>query len=407
MQVSTMKKVAIRAGTYSIQSANLTFAWPDAAETWTSYLGETAILDGGGTGYISAVGANNLTFIGLVIQNLGQGPSGRGMYLSGSGYTVRWNRFLNCAVACLSGSKVTDAFIDSNTMDGQSPGNPAGNTGNAYSAIELWYGSSNNRITHNLVQNAQGGGIAFSAGPTDPPNNNNIVDRNIIRHVNTNVVDNGAIYMMDRTLTAVGNQITNNIIDGNGAYTTNTTVLTDNQTKAIYLDDGMSNVLVSGNICRGCGEYGVQFHGGDHNTVQNNIFDLSAGGSELGFYQTASSTHGMAGNTFTNNIVYSSGTFHNPLWNTCCVGSAMLPTDNTNLYFSATGANIPNSGIVDTNPVYANPEFTNPSAGNYSMPVASPAYTQIQFRPLPTDQGPLPKTNINAPTNLRIIQVFP
>lgn len=410
MRASTIKTVTIRGGTYSLKSTNLTFAGQDAGETWSSYPGETVILDGGGTGYISNAGANNLSFIGLVIQNLGQGPYGAGMYLRGSGHTVQWNKFLNCTISCLSGSGLTNTLIDSNTIDGQSPGNPAGSTANAYSAIELWYGSSNNRITHNLITNTQGGGIAFSAGPSDPPNNNNIVDRNILRNVNTNVVDMGAIYMMDRTLTAVGNQITNNIIDGNGGYTTNTTTLTDNQTKAIYLDDGMSNVLVRGNLCRGCGVYAVQYHGGDHNTVTNNIFDLSAGGSELGFYQTTSFTRGMAGNTFTKNIIYSSGKFHNPLWNTCCVGSATLPTANTNLYFSATGASIPNSGIVDTNPVYANPQFTNPAGGDYSMPATSPAYSLFQFQPLPTDQGPLPYTNISPPsppTDLRIIQVSP
>src|SRR5262249_46453894 len=161
------------------------------------------------------------------------------------GYIVRWNKFLNCTISCLSGSTLSNAIIDGNTMDGQSPGNAPGKTDNAYSAIELWYGSSNNRITHNLITNAQGGGVAFNGGLGDPPNNNNIVDRNILRNVNTNVVDSGAIYMMDRSHTALGNQITNNIIDGNGG----TNFLT-NQTKAIYLDDLMSNTLVSGNICR-------------------------------------------------------------------------------------------------------------------------------------------------------------
>jgi parallel beta-helix repeat protein len=188
----------------------------------------------------------------------------------------------------------------------------------------------------------------------------------------------------------VGNQITNNIVDGNGGYTTQTTTLTDNQTKAIYLDAVISNVLISGNICRGCGEYAIQYHGGDHNTVKNNIFDLSAGGSELAFYQTYTGSTGMAGNTFTNNIVYSSGNFHTPLWHVGIGGSDARPTDNTNLYYSATNASIPNSGVVDTNPKYANPIFVNASAGDYSMPATSPAYTLIQFQPLPTDQGPLP-----------------
>jgi hypothetical protein len=401
MQVSTMKKVTIRAGTYSIQSSNLTFASQDDGETWVSYPGETVVLDGGGAGYIS-VRANNLTVVGLVIQNLGLGPYGAGMYLHGSGHTVQWNKFLNCVISCLSASSLTNAVIDSNTIDGQSPG-PAGDTG---AAINIWYNSSNNRITHNLITNAKGCGISFAAGVGDPPNNNNIVDRNILRNVNTNAVDNGAIYMIDRTHTSVGNQITNNIIDGNGGANFLT-----NWTKAIYLDDLMSNTLVSGNFCRNCGQYAVQYHAGDHNNVVNNIFDLS-GGALLGLYQDDRllPDYGMAGNTFTNNIVYFSNTAPNPLWQVGIGASDAPPTDTTNLYYSASGANISNTGpLVDANPVYANPQFTNPSAGDYSMPSTSPAYLLIQFQPLPTDQGPLAYAyaNMSPPTNLRIIQVSP
>jgi hypothetical protein len=324
------------------------------------------------------------------------------MYLRGSGHVVRWNKFLNCKISCLSGSRLTNAVIDNNTIDGQSPGNPAGNTGYAYSAIDLWYGSSNNRVTHNLIKNTEGGGIAFSAGPNDPPNNNNIVDRNILRNVNTNVVDNGAIYMMDRTHSAVGNQITNNIIDGNGGVK-----FLSNWTKAIYLDDLMSNVLVSGNVCRNCGQYALQYHAGDHNNVVNNVFDLS-GGALLGLYQNNPhmTGYGMAGNTFENNIVYFSSTVSNTLWVVGIGSSDALPTVETNLYYSATGASISNGGrIVDANPVYADPQFKNPSGGDYSMTPTSPAYTQIQFQTLPTDQGPIPQ--ISPPTNLTILQVFP
>ena len=140
----------------------------------------------------------------------------------------------------------------------------SGSTSQFYSAISLSYGSSNNQITHNLIENCQGGGIAFNAGLTDPPNNNNIVDRNILQNVDTNVTDAGAIYMMDRSHSAVGNQITNNLIYGNGG----TGYLT-NQTKAIYLDDLMSNVLVSGNVCQTCGEYAWQLHAGNHNSIVN------------------------------------------------------------------------------------------------------------------------------------------
>jgi uncharacterized protein (DUF779 family) len=403
MQVSTIKKVTIRAGTYSIQSSNLIFTTQDAGESWTAYPGETVILDGGGVGYIAANGATNMTFIGFVIQNLGQGPYTAGMYFYGSGYTVRWNKFLNCFTVCLRGSGFTNGLIDSNTFDGQRPGNSP-NGQNFYAAIGLGYGSSNSRITHNLIMNAEGGGIELGSGPTDPPMDNVVIDRNILRNVNTNVVDAGAIYISDYTHSAVGNQITNNVIDGNGGVNSLT-----NWTKAIYLDDLMSNTLVSGNVCRKCGQFAVQYHAGDHNSVINNIFDLS-GGALLGLYQdnTLLTDYGMSGNVFKNNIVYFSSTAPNPLWRVGIGSSDALPTDTTNLYYSASGASISNTGpIVDANPVYANPQFTNPSAGDYSMPSTSPAYLLIQFQSLPTDQGPLPYTSISPPTNLRIIQVSP
>jgi hypothetical protein len=382
---STVKAVTIRAGIYSIAST-LSLDWSDSAELWISYPREIAVLDAGGTGGVTLSGVNHVKFQGLTFQNMGA----TGLYLSGGSNTIsiQWNTFYNCNSSCISGAGVTNTIIDSNIINGQSPGNPTGNSSSAYSAISFWYGSSNNQITHNLIANCQGGGVAFSAGPTDPPNNNNVVDRNILQNVDTNVIDNGAIYMMDRSHSALGNQITDNIVDGNGG----TSYLT-NWTKAIYLDDLMSNVLISGNICRNCGEYGLQIHGGDHNTIVNNIFDLSSAGTLIGLYQNNAlmKDFGMNGNVFERNIIYLSNTPPASLWRVGISSSDAVPVDSTNLYYSASGASIADSGtILDASPFYANPEFTNPLARDYSMPSSSLVYGLIQFQPLPTDQGPLP-----------------
>jgi parallel beta-helix repeat protein len=344
-------------------------------------------LDGGGTGATNASGATGLKFKGLTFQRLGKG----GMYFNGgsSSPVIRWNNFYNCQDMCVSGV-INNGVIDSNTFDGNGPGNTTGTNGITSAAVNLWYGSSGNQVTHNLIQNCQAAGIVFSDGPSDPPINNNIIDRNIVRNVDTNTTDSGAIYMMDRSHSSVGNQITNNVISGNGG----STYLT-NWTKAIYIDDLMSNVTVSGNICRNCGEYGIQIHAGDHITVVNNIFDLSSSGTVLGLYQnnTLYTDYGMTGNVFQRNIIYSSGSTPSPLWQVGIGPSDALPADSTNLYYSASGAAISNSGqIVDTNPSYTNPQFTNPAAGDYSMPSTSPAYSLIQFQKLPVDQGPVPYT---------------
>ena len=383
-QSSTIKTTEIEGGSYSISGWSLTSA--DAGETWKAYQGQTVTIDGGGSGYVDASGVNNLTIEGLTFQNLSAGPHGGGMYLSGSGETIRWNTFLNSHNNAISGADLTNSLIDSNTINGQSPGNFNG-TSNAYSALMFWYGSSGNTISHNLIENAQGGGIYFASGGSEPPISNNIIDRNELVNVDTSVVDMGAIYLMDRTHKATGNQITNNVIHGYGNGS-----LTD-QTKGIYLDDQTSNVLVSGNVLWGtAGEWGIQFHGGDHNTVQNNVLSLASGERAV-LYQDDPSfgEYGMTANDFQNNIVYYAGTAPSSLWQWAQSGSSMAPpTDTTNLYYSPMGP-VPNSGpVLDTNPFVANPQFQNAGSGNFSMPSTSPSYGDIGWHTLPTDQGPSP-----------------
>jgi hypothetical protein len=403
---STIKAATLRAGTYSISSGwSLTSA--DNGELWISYPDEIAVLDGGSIGFIKISSANHITFMGLAFQNLGgiDEASGAGIKLSGSSYiTLRWNNFTSCHVSCLMADGLSNYnIVDSNTFDGQSPGNPSGNIGHFYAAIEFWYGSSNNRITHNLVQNTQGGGILFTTGANDPPANSNIVDRNILKNVCNNVFDCGALYMYDASHSITGNQITNNIIDGNGG-----TGYAANYTHSIYLDDLMSHVLVNGNVCRNCGQHAFHIHAGNDNAVTNNIFDLSSPGTLLGLYDRSPlADYGMAGNQFQRNIVYYSGSAPNSLWQVGINPGDSLPIDSTNIYYSASGAPIPNTGVVDVNPFYVNPQFANPSSGNYSMPSNSPAFSLIQFQQLATDQGPVPYAPPGTPTPSLTVPVAP
>ena len=378
----TIKQTQVLTGTYSVAS-NLTFDSNDNNEKWLPYQAEVVTLDGGSTGQILPSGVTNFTFEGFHIQNLGTSIQS-GMYLAGgTGYIIRWNVWNNCLQYCLMGSGVSNSLIDSNTFTNQTPGNFNG-TANAYSAINFFYGSSDNTFSHNLLQNLEGGGIAVETGPSDPDMSNNVEDRNLAINVDSNVVDMGAMYMYDARHTATGLRITNNKIFNHGGVNYQT-----DQTKAIYLDGLTSNVTVTGNICSHCGQFAIQWHGGDHDIVQNNIFDLSTAGIGAGLYQSSTGDTGMVGNIFTNNIVYSAGSFPSSLW-TVYVSTEALPTDNANMYFSATGSPIPNSGVVDTNPVLMDPQFSNPVANDYSLQATSPAFTHIGFPILPTDQGPLP-----------------
>ena len=100
----------------------------------------------------------------------------------------------------------------------------------------------------------------------------------------------------------------------------------------------------------------------------------------------------MAGNVVTKNLIYWASETPSTL---CLVGinqGDALPNLHMNLYFSATGANVPNVDVVDSNGILTDPLFANPAAGDYSMPGNSPAFTQVGFKPLVTDQGPVPTT---------------
>jgi hypothetical protein len=381
---STVKTVAIRSGTYSIAPA-LSLSRADSGEVWMSYPGETATLDGGGTGGIDLAGVSNAKLLGLALQNLGR--KGVNIFGGSSAITIRWNAFANCTWACISGAGVTNTTVYRNVINNQ-----IDTTG---AALMFWSGrtlaASQNRISHNTIENCRGGGINFAAGANDLPNNNNVVDRNILRNITTEVTDHGAIYMMDRTHRAVGNEITNNLIDGNGG-----TRYRSNWTKAIYLDDLISNVMVSGNVCRKCGQYALQIHGGDHNTIVNNVFDISTDGTLLGLYQNANGwpDFGMAANIIERNIVYCASRAPASLWKLDVLSTDALPTIAGNLYYTpgSVGRIAAKGRLIDANPFYADPGFRDPSSVDYSMPVSSPAYSVIRFQPLVTDRGPLEYT---------------
>ena len=385
---STIKTATLRAGTYSIAGTGFAWTSSDSGETWIPYVGESVILDGGGTGYLTAERATNLTIEGLTFQNMagGSGRSGDLLIGGGSGYTIRWNTFLSCQGYCLLAHAIQSSLIDSNTFNRQSPGTIPG-TRLPYKVISLVCGSGN-RVSHNLIENAEGGGILIGAdGSCFSSMSNNVMDRNILKNVNTNDHDMGALYAWDKYGQMSGLQITNNEILGEG----------NDAIKGIYLDQAITGAVVTGNICNGCGSFAVALNGGANNIVKNNIFDLSSSptqGTQLGFYvnQGVTSLH-MSGNIFSNNIVYSEATFPSAFWGQCCRGNG--PQEalniNTNLYCSVNKSSVPSRPpIVDANPKVCCPGFADPANNKYDIPSNSCAFNLIHWQPLPTDQGPLP-----------------
>jgi hypothetical protein len=385
---STIKTVTIRGGMYTLTS-NLSFFSSSNGQTWIPFQNETPIIDGAGLYDFKGNGTSNLTFEGLTFQHMNNNlTTSVGFGVSGDHLTLRWNTFLGCHRYCVVGV-LTNSLIDSNHVNGQSPGQDNGAESPTYASMQFWDGSNNDTFSHNLYENTQGGALAV-------PADNFVVDRNLIRNVDTNVADWGALYISHGILSTHNIQITNNYISGDGGVN-----FASDATKAIYLDDLVSFATVSGNICRSCGTEALQIHGGKNNTITNNIFDLSTGVHAMALYQTSSAGFtGMTNNVFTKNIVYTSCSVPQ-LWIISLLSGDALPNVSHNLYYSGCGASIPNTGAVDSSPVYANPQFADAANGNYAMPSTAPAFTSIGFTALPTDQGPLPSpfvTGAQPPT---------
>ncbi|MDP9055498.1 MAG: hypothetical protein M3N93_14535, partial [Acidobacteriota bacterium] len=158
-----------------------------------------------------------------------------------------------------------------------------------------------------------------------------------------------------------------------------------------------SNALVTGNLCRSCGQWAWQLNWGSHNRIENNIFDLSTPGTRLGLYQDFEGLHRMTANVLTRNLIYVSEELREPLYVVNLMDGDMPIAASQNLYFSASGVRIPNEPpVVDVSPLYENPRFRSPETGDYTMPSTSPAHNKIGFQPLATDQGPLPAQKVSS-----------
>jgi|HubBroStandDraft_4_1064222.scaffolds.fasta_scaffold99445_2 hypothetical protein len=392
MRHSGTKETTVESCSYSIAGGAWKFGSSDNGETWVPYAGADVVIDGGGSGYITLTSVSNFTFEGFTLQHMPGGSSRDGDMIAtgGSGYTLRWNTFLSCNGFCISINGASSSLVDSNTINGQGPATFGGVPGTSYAALSFGPGSSN-RVSHNLIENCQGGGIAFRRGPSDPVINNATIDRNLIENVTTGgsesfYHDFGAIYLYDGgTAQSTGLTVTNNdIFGGEGPN-----YLTD-QIKSIYLDASVSGVLVQGNICNKCGEWAVQINGGKSNIVTNNIFDLSQSVALLDLYQNFNGATNMSGNTWTNNIVWTSESFPGRLRNEFG-GPGNPPAVSTNDYWPTIPAHCPGCtpAFTDTNPKNCDPGFVDPASNNYTVTSTS-CTAQIGWKALPTDQGPLP-----------------
>lgn len=375
MRSSKIKTTYIRKGTYfpyqrSIDifgkgnklKFGLILDSADAGETWSYYPPDgynTAILDGrstgpdSGTGVMVMIKCKRITWNGIQIQN----------YI--------WNGiFINHS----DSTAITNSIIHDGTY------NMTGHNKNQSGAgAILAVQSPDLLISNNVIYHIAFCGILV--GSTSPGGNisNTIIQNNVVLNTmigwedKVPIKDGGAIYLIDRLHSSNNIIIRNNFISNYGNST--------NWSKGLYFDDGASNIVATGNIITGTGEYAIQYHEGYNIVVTGNIIDIGDCGNHfIAYYQAAGiSWSAMQGNVFAHNIVIASSSNGGKGWSIDRVDS--LPNIKDNVYYNYAGKLIVTRGNElkqDKTSIYENPlicgylYFINPNSPVYRSPVNFP-----------------------------------
>jgi len=403
---SSIKTTYIRAGHYtpplsaekahcmngnpSGTSVNLTNV--DAGETWSYYPPDgynSAILDGqstagqsgrkegngNGTGCaFSGYKLSNITITGLQFQN----------YLysafwvnTGTGLVFSDNIVHNLTAAAWGAGAISTTCA---------PGTIVKNNyiyDVAYTGTELETradcpgGISGDVVSGNIIENS-------CTWPAEPHGNDQ------------NGGDCGAIYFDDRISPASTDiQVTNNYVrdvnvSSKGAANNGKDGKGGCCAIGVYLDDGTSNVAITGNIIGGIASSCFHLHGGDNNSIKNNICDLANSEYQsIAVYQQSKQNHEMSGNIFTNNIILS-GSKHG---GSGFMGYNAPPNPlaiSNNVYFSCSGSKPKSVGTGgaggDSSPVFENPRV---SGWTYDIADGSSANKDsISFQKIEGGWGP-------------------
>jgi len=131
-----------------------------------------------------------------------------------------------------------------------------------------------NTVSHNLIHDMPHAGILLGG-------NDNIVEYNVVHHVNLESADTGGIYFCSRDWTQRGNEIRYNVFHHIGGFGKRNSwapvsagkveYVYPGFTWGIYLDDPTSGTRVFGNILYDVPICGLHNHGGRDNTFENNI----------------------------------------------------------------------------------------------------------------------------------------
>lgn len=172
-------------------------------------------------------------------------------------------------------------------------------------AIHITGSAPGARIKNNIIKGADYSGIIVDTTASSDISNI-IIAKNSVADTCRKIVDCGAIYVNDRSRKSLNILIEDNTVTGFGPNA----VLG----RGIYLDDWASHAMVRNNKISGPGAYALMIHGGDHNTISNNIIDMK-GINQFLLYQPAANQPGsnMTGNFFNKNtfLNYSFASFIN------------------------------------------------------------------------------------------------
>ncbi|HEY9774246.1 MAG TPA: hypothetical protein V6C81_10645 [Planktothrix sp.] len=347
MQNSDIKTTYVEGGTYNMSSSlNLTSA--DSGESFVSVGGPSnpAVLSGGGKldSLININGANDVSVEGFSMQDTSEGSiydaqkhgsvdanTGAVYVQDSTGDTIAYNNMNNVNIgvnmqgdsdvrvaqnsitnvqsAIDSGSNSNNVYDSDVTIKGNDIQNVSGWGSKLFDnvgAINI-NGDTNVDIANNVVQDTAGIGIQMNYrtnGSGFTVSNNTLADNNYTAttgkpdtSANPNG-DNGSIHIITQpgSTEQLDGTVSDNYVDGSGI---------NRADKGIYLDDGVNDVTVSGNVVDEGGDgYAMQIHGGDNNVVDGNTFLLGSTGGGI-LYQTDG--YQMTGNDIENNDFESTG----------------------------------------------------------------------------------------------------
>jgi hypothetical protein len=384
MQASaTIKTTYVRAGTYSLASSTGTSSCyggqghsaielgsADRGETWSYYPPDgfaSAILDGASTSATTGVGcafaasgASNLTFIGLQFQRLQYaaiwGSTSSELLAADNtihDLTVAVFNVGGVALHSCSGATVKNNFIHDV----------------AYMGVGAWGGGmSDTTIAGNVILNA-------CTAPAQPSGNDQ------------DGGDCGAIYTWDETHASTNVAISNNYIRDVNVSSSGQGDFGGCCATGIYVDDGMSNVSVSGNVVTGIKSQCFAIHGGNDNVFTDNLCDLSISTyQKIMTYQWDSLMLPMTGNVIDGNVIVAGSASGGSGYTDD--GTPTAPTIKNNAYFNYVGSSVDHSGSggSDANPTNENPGLScwDPMLSPSSPVLAAP----VSFKPLVGGWGP-------------------